>query len=42
MMETACRQGRENFHLAIPPEAVSDVVKIINNDFGKDNVKNNA
>ena len=27
------------FHLAIPPEAVSDVVKIINNDFGKDNVK---
>lgn len=27
------------FHLAIPPEAVSDVVKIIYNDFGKDNVK---
>ena len=31
--------GEKIFHLAIPPEAVSDVVKIINNDFGKDNVK---
>ena len=27
------------FHLAIPPEAVTDVVKIISNNFGKDNVK---
>jgi glucose-6-phosphate 1-dehydrogenase len=31
--------GEKIFHLAIPPEAVSDVVKIINNDFGKNNVK---
>ncbi len=31
--------GEKIFHLAIPPEAVSDVVKIINNDFGKDNIK---
>jgi len=27
------------FHLAIPPEAVSDVVKIISDNFGKDNIK---
>jgi glucose-6-phosphate 1-dehydrogenase len=31
--------GEKIFHLAIPPEAVSDAVKIISNDFGKDNVK---
>ena len=31
--------GEKIFHLAIPPEAVPDVVKIISNDFGKDNVK---
>ncbi len=31
--------GEKIFHLAIPPEAVSDVVKIINNDFGRNNVK---
>src|SRR3989344_764501 len=27
------------FHLAIPPEAVSDAVKIISDNFGKDNIK---
>ena len=32
-------QAEKIFHLAIPPEAVSDVVKIINNAFGRDNVK---
>jgi len=31
--------GEKIFHLAIPPEAVPDVVKIISNDFGRDNVK---
>jgi glucose-6-phosphate 1-dehydrogenase len=31
--------GDKIFHLAIPPEAVSDVVKIISDAFGKDNVK---
>ncbi|HAS80930.1 MAG: Glucose-6-phosphate 1-dehydrogenase [Candidatus Nomurabacteria bacterium GW2011_GWE1_32_28] len=32
-------EGEKIFHLAIPPEAVTDVVKLIYNDFGKDNVK---
>jgi len=27
------------FHLAIPPEAVSNVVKLINENFGEDNIK---
>lgn len=27
------------FHLAIPPEAVSDAIEIISNNFGKDNIK---
>jgi glucose-6-phosphate 1-dehydrogenase len=31
--------GEKIFHLAIPPEAVTDVVKIISDNFGKDNVK---
>ena len=31
--------GEKIFHLAIPPEAVTDVLKIISNDFGRDNIK---
>ncbi len=31
--------GEKIFHLAIPPEAVSDVVKIINDDFDRENIK---
>lgn len=33
------QEGEKIFHLAIPPEAVSEVVKMINNDFGRENVK---
>ncbi|HLP86755.1 MAG TPA: hypothetical protein VK153_02670 [Candidatus Paceibacterota bacterium] len=31
--------GEKIFHLAIPPEAVSNVIEIISNNFGKDNIK---
>lgn len=31
--------GERIFHLAIPPEAVSDVVEIISKNFGKENIK---
>ena len=31
--------GEKIFHLAVPPEAVSDVVKIISDNFGKDDIK---
>jgi glucose-6-phosphate 1-dehydrogenase len=31
--------GDKIFHLAIPPEAVSDTVKIISDNFGNDNIK---
>ena len=31
--------GEKIFHLAIPPEAVANVIEIISNDFGRNNVK---
>ncbi|MFA6076717.1 MAG: hypothetical protein WC735_01435 [Candidatus Paceibacterota bacterium] len=32
-------KGEKIFHLAIPPEAVSGVIEIISNNFGKDDIK---
>ena len=32
-------QAEKIFHLAVPPEAVTDVVKIISDNFGRDNIK---
>ena len=32
-------QAEKIFHLAVPPEAVSDVVKIISDNFGRENIK---
>jgi glucose-6-phosphate 1-dehydrogenase len=31
--------GEKIFHLAIPPEAVANVIEIISNNFGRDNIK---
>ena len=31
--------GEKIFHLAIPPEAVANVIEIISNDFGRNNIK---
>lgn len=31
--------GEKIFHLAIPPEAVANVVELISNNFGRDNIK---
>ncbi len=33
------QDGEKIFHLAVPPEAVTDVVKIISENFGKDKIK---
>ncbi len=33
------KTGEKIFHLAIPPEAVSDVIEIISKNFGKDDIK---
>ena len=33
------KDGEKIFHLAVPPEAVLDVVKIISDNFGKDKIK---
>ncbi len=33
------KDGKKIFHLAVPPEAVPDVVKIISDNFGRDKIK---
>jgi glucose-6-phosphate 1-dehydrogenase len=33
------KDGEKIFHLAIPPEAVSDIVKVISDNFGRDKIK---
>jgi hypothetical protein len=33
------KDGEKIFHLAVPPEAVSDVVKIISDNFGREKIK---